>query len=155
MWNKKSSVILSLVICFIFLIVLTVLVFLGPWFFKLWLTVYRGWKDDSVSLYHMIRLFKIAFYPCSIFGYITLYSLIRLLFNIKNEHIFIDKNVKYLRRISWSCIVVAFITLISGFFYIPYSFIAVAAGFIGLMLRVVKNAFQCAVALREENELTI
>ncbi|MBE6804977.1 MAG: DUF2975 domain-containing protein [Ruminococcaceae bacterium] len=155
MWNKKRSVILSIIICFVFLAVLTAFVFLGPWFVKMWLTEYRGWMDDSVYLYDMIILFALAFYPGSVFAYITLYSLIRLLFNIKNEQIFINTNVKYLRRISWSCIAVFIITLISGFFYIPYFFIAVAAGFVGLMLRIVKNAFQSAVALREENDLTI
>lgn len=154
MWNKKSSVILSIVICFVFLTVLTAFVFLGPWAVETWFTIYRGW-NGSFQIYDAVTLFKFAFYPSAVLGYITLYSLIRLLFNIKNEQIFTEKNVKYLRRISWCCITVAVITLISGFFYIPYSFIAVAAGFIGLMLRVVKNAFQNAVALREENELTI
>ena len=155
MWNKKSSITLSIVICFIFLTVLTVLVFLGPWLFKMWLTNYRGWIDDSVYLFDMVIVFALTFYPCAVFGYITLHSLIKLLFNIKKEEIFINQNVKYLRRISWCCIVVAIITLASGFFYLPYSFIAVAAGFVGILLRVVKNAFQNAVVLREENELTI
>jgi len=50
---------------------------------------------------------------------------------------------------------VAVITLIAGVFYIPYSFVAVAAGFVGLMLRVVKNVMENAVQLKEENELTI
>ncbi len=155
MWNKKSSVILSLIICFISTAIVTLGLFLGPWIVELWFTSYRGWNSGSFQMYDMITLFKIAFYPSSVFAYITLYSLIRLLFNIKNDHIFIENNIKYLRRISWSCIAVAVITLISGIFYIPYLFMAVAAGFVGIMLRVVKNAFQSAIALREENELTI
>lgn len=154
MWNRKNSVILSIVICFIIAAVITVGLFLGPWAVETWFTTYRGW-NGSFQIYDAVTLFKFAFYPSAVFAYITLYSLIRLLFNIKDEQIFIDANVKYLRRISWGCIAVSFITLISGFFYIPYFFIAVAAGFVGLMLRIVKNAFQSAVALREENDLTI
>ena len=42
-----------------------------------------------------------------------------------------------------------------GVFYLPFCFIAVAAGFVGLMLRIVKNVMQSAVEIREENELTI
>ena len=155
MWNKKSSITLSIVICFIFLTVLTVLVFLGPWLFKMWLTNYRGWIDDSVYLFDMVIVFAITFYPCAVFGYITLHSLIKLLFNIKKEEIFINQNVKYLRHISWCCFIVALITLIGGIFYIPFSFIAIAAAFIGLMLRIVKNVMQNAVELKTENELTI
>ncbi len=154
MWNRKNSVILSIVICFIIAAVITVGLFLGPWAVETWFTTYRGW-NGSFQIYDAVTLFKFAFYPSAVFAYITLYSLIRLLFNIKDEQIFIDANVKYLRRISWGCIAVSFITLICGFFYIPYFFITVAAGFVGLMLRIVKNAFQSAVALREENDLTI
>lgn len=155
MWNKKSSVILSIIICFIATAIVTAGLFFGPWAVEIWFTHYRGWNSGSFQIYDMLTLFKAAFYPSSVFAYITLYSLIRLLFNIKNEQIFIKNNIKYLRRISWSCIAVAVIALISGVFYIPYSFIAVAAGFVGIMLRVVKNAFQSAIVLREENELTI
>ena len=91
----------------------------------------------------------------AIFGFITLYSLIRLLFNIKKQEIFINKNVTYLRMISWCCFAVSLITLIAGVFYIPYCFIAIASAFIGLMLRVVKNVMQNAVEIKNENELTI
>jgi hypothetical protein len=40
-------------------------------------------------------------------------------------------------------------------FYIPFLFVAIAAAFVGLMLRVVKNVMQNAVEISEENELTI
>ncbi|MBR2937453.1 MAG: DUF2975 domain-containing protein [Oscillospiraceae bacterium] len=50
---------------------------------------------------------------------------------------------------------VSAITLFAGILYIPYLFVSVAAGFVGLMLRVVKNVMENAVQLKEENELTI
>ncbi|MBQ6708146.1 MAG: DUF2975 domain-containing protein [Clostridia bacterium] len=90
-----------------------------------------------------------------VFAYITLYSLLRLLFNIKKDGIFIPPNTQYLRRISWCCFAVAVITFIGGLFYIPFLFISVAAAFVGLMLRVVKNVMQSAVEIKAENELTI
>ena len=82
-------------------------------------------------------------------------KIVKLLFNIKKDKIFIAANTKYLRRISWCCFAVAFITLVGGIFYIPFSCIAIAAAFVGLMLRVVKNVMQNAVEIKTENELTI
>lgn len=154
MWNKEKSVTLSIIVCFIFLTVLTIGLFLGPWAVSIWFSAYRGFAEISTMQY-LLTLFVCCFYPCAFFAYITLYCLIRLLFNIRKEEIFIAQNVKYLRHISWCCFIVALITLIGGIFYIPFSFIAVAAAFIGLMLRVVKNVMQNAVELKTENELTI
>ncbi len=155
MWNRKRSVTLSIVVCFVFVVILTAALFVGPWFVKFWFTVYRGWSESGMAMHNMSTLFASCFYPCAVFAYITLYSLLKLLFNIKKQDIFIDKNVKYLRRISWCCFAVSFITLIGGVFYVPFLFVAVAAAFVGLMLRVVKNVMQNAVEISEENELTI
>ena len=155
MWNRKHSVTLSLAVCYAVGVILTTGLFLGPWAVKMWLCLYRGFSEDSGVLLYQQKLFACCFYPCAVFGYVTLYSLIRLLRNIQKDDIFIAPNVRNLRRISWCCMAVAVITLIAGVFYIPYSFMAVAAGFVGLMLRVVKNVMENAVQLKEENELTI
>ena len=155
MWNGKKSTVLSIIVCFVLVGFLTVGLFLGPWSVKMWFSIYRGWKEGGVAINDMQTLFISCFYPSAIFAYITLYSLIRLLFNIKNQKIFIVQNVNYLRRISWCCFSVALITFIGGIFYIPFCFIAVAAAFVGLMLRIVKNVMQNAVEINEENQLTI
>ena len=155
MWNRNRSVTLSIVVCFIFVGILTAALFLGPWFVKTWFTVYRRWAENGEALQNMSTLFAWCFYPCALFAYITLYSLIKLLFNIKKDKIFINQNVKYLRCISWCCFAVAFITLIGGVFYVPFLFVATAAAFVGLMLRIIKNVMQNAVEINQENELTI
>ena len=79
----------------------------------------------------------------------------RLLLNIGKGQVFIDENVTLLRRISWCCFLAAAITLISSRFYLVFLLISIAAAFMGLILRVVKNVIQQAVALQAENELTI
>ena len=155
MWNRKRSVTLSIVVCYVFVAFLTAGLFLGSWAVKMWFSLYRGWDADSAALLRMLTLFRACFYPCAVFAYVTLYSLIRLLFNIKMDAIFIGQNVRYLRRISWCCFVVALITLIGGCFYLPFFFVAIAAAFVGLMLRVVKNVMENAVEIKAENELTI
>lgn len=155
MWNRRRSETLSIAVCYICAAILTAGLFLGPWVVKLWFTVYRGWDADSAAMQDMLTLFSACFYPCAVFAYITLYSLLKLLFNIKKDDIFIQPNVSYLRRIAWCCFAVAFITLVGGVFYLPFLFAAVAAGFVGLMLRVVKNVMESAVQIKAENELTI
>lgn len=155
MWNSKKSAILSLAVCAIFVAILTAGLFLGPWAVKMWFVLYRGWSEDSAAMQDMLTLFSACFYPCAVFAYVTLYSLIKLLLNIQKDATFIMPNVKYLRRISWCCFAVAVITLIGGVFYIPFLFVAVAAAFVGLMLRVVKNVMESAVEIKAENELTI
>lgn len=155
MWNRKQSVTLSLGVCYLVVAVLTAGLFVGPWAVEMWFRIYRGWAENTEAMARMLTLFKICFYPCAGLGFVTLYSLIRLLLNIKKDSIFVVPNVKYLRRISWCCIIVSLITLAAGVFYIPYVFVSIAAGFMGLMLRVVKNVMENAVQLKEENELTI
>ena len=155
MWNRKRSVTLSIVVCFIFVGILTAALFWGPWFVKTWFTAYRGWAENGDAMRGISTVFIACFYPSALFAYITLYSLIKLLLNIKKDEIFINVNVKYLRRISWCCFSVAIITLIGGIFYIPFLFVAVAAAFVGLMLRIVKNVMQNAAEIKAENELTI
>ena len=155
MWNRKRSLTLSIIVCFIFVAILTAGLFLGPLGVKMWFSIYRGWSEDSTAMKQMISIFSACFYPSTVFAYITLYNLLKLLFNIKNDDIFINMNVKYLRVISWCCFAVSVITLVGGAFYIPFCCISVAAAFVGLMLRVVKNVMQNAVEIKTENELTI
>ena len=60
-----------------------------------------------------------------------------------------------LRRCSWCCMVVAAICLVftAALFY--FLLVAAAAAFMGLILRVIKNVFQQAMELKEENDYTI
>ena len=155
MWNKNKSVALSIAVCFVFAVILTLGIFLGPTVIKIWFTSYRGWAEDGIALNRILINFSSCFYLSAPFAYVTLYCLLKLLFNIKGEQIFTAANVKYLRRISWCCIVVAVITLAGGIFYLPFLFISIAAAFVGMLLRVVKNVMQSAVEIKAENELTI
>ena len=141
--------------CLILAVILTLLLFWGPWAVRVWFVEFRGMSASSPATQRMCNLFSACFYPCAPLAYLTLYSLLRLLFNIKNENTFTTQNVKYLRRISWSCFGVALITLVGGFYYLPFLFVTTAAFFVGLLLRVVKNVMQSAAELKSENELTI
>lgn len=155
MVNNKTSVKISIGVCIALSVILLIFVIFGNPVFELYMTAYRGFSATGEALAMIKKTFGFCFYPSAVFAAVILYSLLKLLFNIKNEKIFITQNVKYLRTVSWCCFAIAIITLIGGFFYMPFIFVTAAGGFTGMLLRVLKNVMQSAVELREENDLTI
>ncbi len=155
MWNGKKSVHLSIGVCIAVSVILLVLVFFGPRLFWVYMTLYRGIAPESGELHMLKKVFIATFYPCAVFAAMMLYSLLKLLFNIKKGNVFIIQNAKLLKTVSWGCFVIALITLVGGFYYMPFLFVTGAGAFTGILLRVLKNVMQAAVELREENDLTI
>lgn len=116
------------------------------------LTWYAGiqqlpWQVSAVIL--------AAFYLCvPVAGY-ALWSIERLLGSILTGEVFIQKNVRRIRRIRWCCAGISGLCLPAAFFYPPLFFVVVMMAFLALMVSVVKTVFAAAVELREENDLTI
>ena len=154
MWNRKMSTTLSIAVCSAVSAAMLAALFAMPFLFDAYYEGYRRITDAEL-LRNMKTAFIICFYPSEVFGGIAMYSLIRLLINIRRDNTFIRKNVLYLFTISWCCFAVAVICLAGGFRYIPMLVIAVASAFMGVILRVVKNVMQSAVELQQENDLTI
>ena len=75
--------------------------------------------------------------------------LLSLLLAIRREQVFSSANVARIRAVSWGCI-----AALAPKFYVSAA-VAFIAFFVGLCLRIVKNAFEEAVALKEENDFTI
>lgn len=98
---------------------------------------------------------KIAFYCCVPAVALALWELERLLKNILAEAVFVRWNVQSIRRIRWCCVAVALICLPAAVFYLPLIFMAVIMAFLALVVNVVANVMKAAVAIREENDLTI
>ena len=155
MKNRKFSAKLSLAVCIFFAVVLLVGLFAFPAFFRWFYVEYHHLNPENPLVAHNLQTVIGAFYACAPFAAAALYMLIRLLTNVLKDDVFILSNVRYLRYISWCCWAVALATGIAGFFYMPLAIIAAAMLVVGTLLRVVKNVVHAAVALREENELTI
>ena len=91
---------------------------------------------------------------------ITLYlaaviALDRLLSNIRQGKVFTSGNVKILRLISYCCFAVSVIFIYFSILR-PFAwFVVIAAAFFGLILRVIKNVFEQAIVIKEENDFTI
>jgi hypothetical protein len=69
--------------------------------------------------------------------------------------VFIARNVKYLRIASWACAAISLIYLLSAAYYLPLLIVAIAAGFLALIIRIIKNVFEQANAMKYELDLTV
>ncbi|MBR1820122.1 MAG: DUF2975 domain-containing protein [Clostridia bacterium] len=101
------------------------------------------------------RALIIALMLCSVFAYIALWQLWRLLAALRRGRVFTEENVRRMRVVSWCCFAVAGICLVAGAFMRSLWAVAMAAAFMALIVRIVKNAFQQAVAMKSELDLTV
>lgn len=148
MWNPDKSVMLSSIttkIAFV-LVILTAVAL--PKLVPTYVEIAGKNPDITKSL-------LLTVYACTVPELLSLICLDRLLANIRKEEVFTQKNVKLLRLLSWCSFLVSAILLISGFYYILFVIIGVCAAFLGLILRVIKNVFEQAIVIKEENDFTI
>jgi hypothetical protein len=150
MWNKYKSVQLSSV-CTKIVIVLVFVCAAGMPLLYRFGDIRLALLQDAGALPFVVAVF----YVCFIFALIALFSLDRMLSNIKKDLVFIDGNVRLLRIISWCCFAAAATLLVGAFAHLAFWVIAAMAAFLGLVLRVVKNVFEAAVALKTENDFTV
>lgn len=143
MWNQKRSITLSKLCVVLFTVAMVIIAAKAKW------------------LVHFLQLntepgyFLITIYAGCIPSVVLLWNLFFLLDKIEKDDVFITRNVERLRRISWSCIAGGLISFVSGFYYIPWLVVAIAAGFMGLIVRIVKNMVAQAVELKSESDFTI
>lgn len=149
MWNGEKSISLSKLCILFFMCVLIVTVVSAPWLTRWFLDFLRTEQQGTESF------FLATIYVGAVPAAYLLYNLLRLIRRIQAEQVFTSENVENLRRISWTCFVGAAIALVSVFYYFPWVFLAIAAAFMGLIVRVVKNVVAQAIALKDEVDSTI
>ena len=147
-WNKDKSVTLSRFCLIVFALCLLALD-IGAYRFAAWFVRVR------LMHWQLGALLMVSIYSGSVFAWLCLYRLWRLLANIRRGEVFVSANVAHMRVISWCCAAATAICLLSAAYYLPFAFVAVAAGFMALIVRIVKNAFQQAIAMKGELDLTI
>ena len=129
-------------------VVLVVLLFTLPAILD-WYTGFRFLSEVEQ------RVITIAFYCCVVVIGFALWNVDSLLRAILSERVFVRENVRSIRRIQWCCGLVAVITGVTCFAYLPLVFLAVIMAFLCLMISVVASVMDAAVTLQEENALTI
>ena len=88
-------------------------------------------------------------------GWGALVLLYKILFNVREKKVFVDENVKYLTALSWLCFYVGIISIVGAINFVAFVLVSLAALFIGLIIRVVRNIIEEAILLKEDSDLTI
>ena len=146
MWNDQKSLLLSKCCVILFMALLLTCAALAPSgvgaFFRHF--------SESRRAYFLLTVFL-----GSIPSAALLIFLYRLLHRIGLGQVFVKENTECLRYISWCCFVGAAISLTSSFYWIPWLAVGVAAAFMGLIVRVIKNVVAKAVSLQDDADYTI
>ena len=96
-----------------------------------------------------------AFYCCAAGICVALWNIERLMKSILALQVFTRENVLRIRRIQWCCGGVSLLCVPASVCYLPLIFLVVIMAFACLMVSVVARVMDKAVAIREENDLTI
>ncbi|MCL2316149.1 MAG: DUF2975 domain-containing protein [Actinomycetia bacterium] len=99
-----------------------------------------------------------AMYLCLAAGLAALVTLLVVLVAILHDEVFTTANVARLRAISWCGVAIALVCVVAGFAtgaVIAWLVIALIAGFMALIMRIVKNVIDTARVLQEDADYTI
>lgn len=147
-WTRDRSLLLSQCCVGLFALLL-LLLDLGAYRVAVWYVAHR--------LYHFQfgAALMVSIYLGSLFAWPCLFRLWHLLGNLKRGEVFAAVNVRHMRHISWCCAGVAGVCALSACYYGAFCVLAVAAGFMALLVRVLKNVFQEAARMKDELDLTV
>ena len=148
-WTSNRSVILSSILVTLFTTVYLIVVAACPMVVTQYLSI-SAQRNSSNA-----QFFIYSIYICAVPIGIILWKLMQLLRNISKADIFTTQNINCLRWISWMCFAVTFISIISSLYYVLWLIIGGCMAFVGMLLRVVKNVFERAKEIKEENDYTI
>lgn len=126
-------------------------------FISLFLMPQSAKRYEEFSLYgdNVTVPLLVTFYSCAAVGFVILFVLDRLVANMRKKQVFIEENIGLLRILSYCCFIISIITLIFARLRVLAFIVTFAAAFFGLILRVIKNCFEEALRLREENDFTV
>ncbi|MCL2125895.1 MAG: DUF2975 domain-containing protein [Oscillospiraceae bacterium] len=146
MWNDKKSILLSKICVILFMAALVFCAATAPGSYWLWLRIippqYRAY-------------FLATIYTGCVPAALLLIMLYALLHRISEGEIFVERNTDCLRRISWCCFAGAAVSFASSLYWFSWFAIGVAAAFMGLIVRVIKNVVAKAVLLKDDADYTI
>ena len=113
---------------------------------------YFLYRQMPMKLYAPLLTFC---YICAVVAVVALLFFLWLLCRIAAGNIFDRKNVTMLEWLSICCLTICLVTAVAIAWYFPCIIIAFAAGFLFLILRVIRNVFAVAAEIKAENDMTI
>ena len=147
--KKDSGILFSRVLVWVFGLLILILDW-AVWPISRWLMLFIVDMQycDTVLLI-------ICLYVCNVPGFVQLWCMDKLLRNLRQGKVFEDDNVGLLKNISICCFVVSVISLSLCSRIYSLGIVALMTAFMGLIVRIVKNVFSSAIAMRSELDLTV
>ena len=149
-WDDEKSITLTRCVVVAALIGSIAMTLGGPWV-TAWFIAVAGLRPST----GLTATLLVLGYACAALAIGMLVSLYKFLRRIEKGEVFVPENVAALRRISWCCAGAAAVCLAAAYIYLPFAFLGVAAAFMALIVRVLKNAFTQAVHMKDELDYTI
>ena len=149
MWNDKKSLVLTKICTVLFMALLAACAVFAPRI----VGIVTG-SSVAANIAGKTK-FLITIYTGCVPAAALLILLYALLHRIGGGRVFVRENTECLRYISWCCFAGAAVCIASGLYYVPWFAVGVAAAFMGLIIRVLKNVVARAVSLQDDAEFTI
>ena len=147
--KKDSGILFSRVLVWVFGLLILILDW-AVWPISRWLMLFivdMQYRDTVLLI--------ICLYVCNVPGFVLLWCMDKLLRNMRQGKVFEDDNVRLLKNISICCFVVSVISLSLCTRIYSLGIVALMTAFMGLIVRIVKNVFSSAIAMRSELDLMV
>lgn len=147
--NQNKSVELSKICTAGFALFLLLLNVAGYWIMPVFILF-----SDSAEHF----MLTVGLELCSVPAWEALWCLWRLLGNLQKGLVFVAENVRYMKLVSRCCFAVSVLCLVMavvGLFSLIAIIMAGAAAFMGLIVRIVKDAFEQAISMKDELDFTV
>ncbi|MCL2785471.1 MAG: DUF2975 domain-containing protein [Propionibacteriaceae bacterium] len=151
-WDSRKSILLSIIVTWTALVLAVAMI---PALIPLLRSI-RFPGANGTDRFVLLTAYPL--FICLGCGIATLIILLGLLSDIRKGEIFTLNNVRRLRLISYFGFAIMVACIIGAFIAIPFPlfiFLAMVAGFLALLMRVVKNVIDSARLLKEDADFTI
>ena len=152
---NKISIVVSMILTVILLMALCALVFWLPPVVNSMIATADNVGNRALMTAGERTFVLVDAYVMVTAAFAAVVLLFFLLREVLLERVFCLRTTRLIAVISWCCFLEGFLFLLIGVFFQLAFGVAIAAYFVGLCLRVVKNVIEEATRFKIENELTI
>lgn len=157
--SSRASTLISLVLAVILVIFLFGMMVVMPLFIEkaplLWHI--RSWFAEKEAVLGLsgVTVFWIWAYSVMSVAEVCCIAMVLLLIRVRRSLVFTSITVSLIRFVSWGCLLIALICMLVVYHFHMSYMLALAAAFLGICVRVVKNVIEEATEIKSENDLTV
>ena len=152
--SRRASAVISLVLTVMLLVIIVAGAVAMPWLADLMIGMPYNPNRADITPGERAFIITVAYLALASAAAADI-AVFFLLRSVLAGQVFTDRVVALLRLISWCCFAFALMFVLIVYYFALAAVVAFCAVFVGICLRVVKNAFAEAVAIKNENDFTI